>query len=75
MSWQRIDLSHTRYAVPPQPPAWCNLIYAGKRHLVSAPPESVKTLLCWLLLQAAPTLVELLDRPGGQEALTPGASG
>jgi hypothetical protein len=45
VSWQRIDLSDPQYDRPTEPPAICGLIYRRKRHTISGPPESLKTLL------------------------------
>jgi hypothetical protein len=49
MNWQPLDLTSPGYAVMPEPPSLAGLVYAGKRHLVSGPPESLKTMLCYLL--------------------------
>ena len=43
--WRRIDLNHDDYHRPPTPPHLCGLIYAGKRHVISGPPEATKTLV------------------------------
>src|SRR4051794_9475053 len=51
--WTRINLADDNYAIPPQPPRWCGLIYEHKRHLLSGPPESAKTLLAWVVLLTA----------------------
>lgn len=45
MTWQAIDLRAPEFAKPSDPPQLCGLIYAGKRHLLSGPPEAAKTLL------------------------------
>jgi hypothetical protein len=50
--WKRINLADERYAVKPEPPAW-GLIYRGKRHKISGPPESAKTLIAYALLLEA----------------------
>lgn len=44
MTWQRINLAEPEYAIPSEPPTTCGLIYRGKRHLLSGPPEALKTL-------------------------------
>lgn len=44
MTWQRTDLSAPEYEQPTEPPAICDLIYLGKRHAGSGPPEAAKTL-------------------------------
>jgi hypothetical protein len=51
--WQRIDLSDPQYAIPPDPPAVAGLLYHGKRHVISGPPESAKTLIAYRLLLEA----------------------
>lgn len=48
--WQPIDLTAPEYDEPPEPPSLAGLIYRGKRHLVSGPPESLKTLFCYVVL-------------------------
>jgi hypothetical protein len=53
VTWQRIDLADARYAVTAEPPRYSGLIYAQKRHLISGPPESVKTLFAWAILRDA----------------------
>ena len=51
--WQRLNLADPTYAIPPEPPAVAGLLYHGKRHVISGPPESAKTLIAYrLLLQA-----------------------
>lgn len=52
-SWTRVDLTDDRYGIPPDPPAIMGLLYTGKRHVVSGPPESTKTLIAYLLLVQA----------------------
>jgi hypothetical protein len=44
VSWQRVDLADPQYEQPTEPPAVCGLIYKGKRHALSGPPEAAKTL-------------------------------
>lgn len=48
-----IDLTHPEYAVPPQPPTIKGILYAGRRHVISGPPESTKTLIAYMLLLEA----------------------
>jgi hypothetical protein len=48
--WQRIDLTDSRYAIPPDPPTTLGLIYTGLRHVISGPPESTKTLVSYMIL-------------------------
>lgn len=45
MTWQALNLAADVYSKPSEPPTRCGLIYAGKRHLISGPPEAAKTLL------------------------------
>jgi hypothetical protein len=45
MNWQPLNLTADEYAKPTEPPAILGLIYRGKRHGISGPPESAKTLL------------------------------
>ena len=45
MTWQALNLAADVYSKPSEPPIRCGLIYAGKRHLISGPPEAAKTLL------------------------------
>jgi hypothetical protein len=42
--WAAIDLSAPEYDRPTEPPDLCGLIYTGKRHALSGPPEATKTL-------------------------------
>jgi AAA domain len=45
MKWQPLNLTADEYAKPTEPPVILGLIYRGKRHALSGPPESAKTLL------------------------------
>lgn len=47
-SWQPIDLTDPQYKIPPAPPDLLGLIYTGRRHLVSGPPESTKTVFAYI---------------------------
>jgi hypothetical protein len=49
MNWQPLNLASPGYAVLPEPPSIAGLLYAGKRHLLSGPPESLKTMLAYIL--------------------------
>jgi hypothetical protein len=49
VSWKRINLAAAELAIPPEPPSLCGLVYRGKRHAISGPPESAKTLLAWII--------------------------
>ncbi len=46
--WQRVDLSADEYARPSQPPV-THVLYRGKRHAFSGPPEAAKTLMALAL--------------------------
>ena len=45
MTWQSIDLAGAEYAFRTPAPAHVGLLYAGKRHYLTGPPESLKTLV------------------------------
>lgn len=45
MNWQPLNLASPKYDKPSEPPAICGLLYIGKRHVLSGPPEAAKTLL------------------------------
>jgi hypothetical protein len=47
--WVPIDLSAPEYDQPTEPPDLCGLIYMGKRHALSGPPEATKTLTALIL--------------------------
>jgi hypothetical protein len=49
MSWHWVDLNAPQYATKTPPPDYCGLVYAGRRHVLSGPPESMKTLLAWII--------------------------
>jgi hypothetical protein len=49
VNWQPLDIGSQAYNVLPEPPELAGLIYAGKRHVVSGAPESLKTTLCYIL--------------------------
>lgn len=52
-NWLRRDLTNPLLRIPPEPPAVQGLIYRKKRHVLSGPQESAKTLVgYWLLIQA-----------------------
>lgn len=52
-SWQPLNLADPQYAIPPDPPTILGLIYRGRRHIISGPPESAKTLIAYILLLQA----------------------
>ena len=43
---------------PPEPPDYLDLVYRGRRHWFSGPPESLKTLVAYIVLLAAVRLGE-----------------
>ena len=49
MNWKPLNLAAPEYAQPSEPPSVCGLIYRGKRHLLSGPPEASKTLLALIV--------------------------
>lgn len=51
--WQFVNLAAPELELPPKPPEIHGLLYAGKRHVLSGPPESAKTLIAYLLLLEA----------------------
>lgn len=51
--WQRLNLADPQYAIQPEPPEIHGLLYRGKRHVISGPPESSKTLIAYQLLLEA----------------------
>lgn len=74
MTWQPLNLAAPEYAVDPEPPHvdYGGLLYRGKRHVVSAPTESLKTLVVMALaLDAirAGRRIGLLDFEMGPHAL------
>jgi hypothetical protein len=72
VSWQRIDLSDPQYDRPTEPPAICGLIYRRKRHTISGPPESLKTLLALIFglehMRAGEGTFALVDFEMGEHA-------
>jgi hypothetical protein len=70
-SWARINIADDRYAVPPAPPCW-ELLYRKKRHALSGPPESAKTMIALILLltaMRAGATVAIIDFELGPEAI------
>jgi len=53
MSWQWLNLLSTEYEGPSSPPDLSCLLYSRLRHVISAPPESAKTLAATILLLEA----------------------
>jgi hypothetical protein len=49
VSWEPINLAAPDFAEPAEAPYCCGLLYRGKRHAVSGPPEAAKTLFSLLL--------------------------
>jgi hypothetical protein len=52
-AWPTVNLADPAYAIPPDPPAIAGLLYEGKRHVLSGPQESAKTLIAYHLLVLA----------------------
>jgi hypothetical protein len=50
MTWQALDLAADEFESEPKPPAIARLLYSGLRHALSGPPESVKTIVAWILM-------------------------
>lgn len=48
-----VSLADPAYTIPPDPPTVEGILYAGRRHVISGPPESTKTLVAYLLLLQA----------------------
>jgi hypothetical protein len=44
VTWLAVNLAAPEFDVPTEPPALCGLVYTGKRHALSGPPEAAKTL-------------------------------
>jgi AAA domain-containing protein len=49
VSWEPLNLAAPEYAKPAEPPYGSGLLYRGKRHAISGPPEAAKTLLALIL--------------------------
>jgi hypothetical protein len=71
MTWQPLNLAAPEYANRPEPPFLCGLVYRGRRHLFSGPPEANKTLVALLLglelIRQGETFA-LIDFESGPEA-------
>ena len=68
MSWEAINLRHVSDE-PPEPPDYLDLVYRGRRHWFSGPPESLKTLIAYAVVLAATRngeRVALIDFEMGQ---------
>ena len=68
MSWEAINLRHVPDE-PPEPPDYFDLVYRGRRHWFSGPPESLKTLVAYIILLLAVRMgerVALIDYEMGQ---------
>jgi hypothetical protein len=61
MSWEPINLRHVPDE-PPEPPDYLELVYRGRRHWISGPPESLKTLVAYIILLAAVRMGERVPR-------------
>ena len=44
MSWEPLNLASPEYEQPVDPPKYAGLLYEHKRHLITGPPESAKTI-------------------------------
>src|SRR5829696_7346612 len=63
-----LNLASLDYAKPSERPAYCDLIYKGKRHAISGPPETAKTLLALIIAlhaHRAGTRVAFIDFESG----------
>ena len=49
MNWQALNLAADGVRPPARPPDIGGLLYTGKRHGISGPPESIKTVVAWIL--------------------------
>ena len=49
MNWQPLNLASEEYYQPPRPPDIGGLVYSGLRHGISGPPESIKTVVAWIV--------------------------
>jgi hypothetical protein len=49
MTWNRINLNAPEFQVPSEPPYLCGIVYKGKRHALTGPPEALKTLAALIL--------------------------
>jgi hypothetical protein len=71
MTWRFLDLTAPEFAHPSEPPWLCGLIYRGKRHSLSGPPEAAKTLAALAIgLEALrhetdPSLIAFIDFESG----------
>lgn len=72
MSWERVDLTAPEFQRPTEPPYLCGLVYRGKRHAVTGPPEALKTVLAIILglehMRAGHGAFALLDFEMGEHA-------
>jgi AAA domain len=68
VTWEPINLRHVPDE-PPEPPDYLGLVYRGRRHWFSGPPESLKTLVAYAVVLAATRIGErlaLIDFEMGQ---------
>lgn len=49
MNWERVDLSADEFSRPSEGPVTCGLIYRGRRHALTGPPEAAKTVTALIL--------------------------
>jgi hypothetical protein len=48
VSWEPLNLAAPEYDAKTLPPDHLGIVYRGRRHVVSGPPESAKTILAWI---------------------------
>jgi AAA domain len=72
MNWERLNLAAPEFEKPSEPPTLCGLIYRGRRHLVSGPPEAMKTMFALIvgleLLRTTDDTFALIDFESGPHA-------
>ena len=72
MSWDRLNLAAPEFENRSEPPDLCGLIYTGRRHLVSGPPEAMKTMFALIvgleLLRTTDRMFALIDFESGPYA-------
>ena len=72
MNWRLLNLASSAYEQKPEPPSLCDLIYSGRRHLLSGLPEANKTLFALILglelLRSSGDTFAMIDFESGPEA-------
>ena len=72
MSWEPLNLAAPEFERLPKPPAFVGLVYRGRRHMLSGPPESMKTLVATIVVLEAIRVgvtVAYIDFENGPEAM------